>query len=230
MGLAQSKAQARAGFSILEAIIALAITGFAMTVVLSIGTRGSQMGFGLGNRILSTTDDQMRDLTLQSVVSSMIVPSSLLLYRPPTDFRATAFTKPDGDNPLPLEGDAQHLVGSGLLKRDTACGDQGPVGRLELGLETMEGKTLLVCRVDAKPPKTLMNMGVSRASFAYSRDGVTWTDRVSITPGAPPNALSERGKGRVLFVRIATEDGKTLIVAKADSGRPRVPSISDADL
>ena len=32
------------------------------------------------------------------------------------------------------------------------------------------------------------------------------------------------------FVRIATEDGKTLIVAKADSGRPRVPTISDADL
>ena len=59
MGLARS----RAGFSILEAIIALAITGFAMTVVLSIGTRGSQMGFGLGNRILSATDDQMRDLT-----------------------------------------------------------------------------------------------------------------------------------------------------------------------
>ncbi|HRD29948.1 MAG TPA: hypothetical protein PLO65_16750, partial [Caulobacter sp.] len=58
----------RSGFSVLEAIIVLAISGTALLLVFEMGVSGSQRGFRLGNQALSAADAEPGAGSLRAII------------------------------------------------------------------------------------------------------------------------------------------------------------------
>ena len=69
--------RSRSGFSVLEAMIALVITGLALTLIFSIGNRASTNGFSLGRRVLGVTDQQIETLSIGALLRGFTVPGPL---------------------------------------------------------------------------------------------------------------------------------------------------------
>ncbi|HET9159597.1 MAG TPA: type II secretion system protein, partial [Caulobacteraceae bacterium] len=67
--------KSKRGFTLIEAIIALAVTALTASILFAIGARGGQTVLRLGNRALDTADAQLARDTYRSVVESLIVPS-----------------------------------------------------------------------------------------------------------------------------------------------------------
>ena len=63
-----------AGFTLFEALIALAVTGLAVTVLLGVGMRGVGTGFRLGGRAVDRANQQVSLQALRDTFDSLVVP------------------------------------------------------------------------------------------------------------------------------------------------------------
>ena len=206
--------RSRSGFSVLEAMIALVITGLALTLIFSIGNRASTSGFSLGRRVLSITDHQIEALSFRALIEGLIVPSGL--DSPPSSI-GRRIVGPDN-----LVGTPTKLSGSAIFDRDTLCADAGPVAQLELEIETRDGRSRLICTIPSRPPTILMEFGEKSVRFAYSQDGNIWRDTIDVRPGIQtPKDFETRFRERRYYVRLWSSDRSTLYVESATSGRPR---------
>lgn len=181
----------RSGFSVLEAIIVLAISGTALLLVFEMGVSGSQRGFRLGNRALAAADADPGAGSLRAIIRGARFDSA---------GRAMAGAR----GPI---GDARVFSTPVSVDRATVCGPAGP-GSLQLALTPTPRGDLLTCSTGRdNPPRTLLDLRPSRGRFAYSDDAVVW--RESWARRSPP-------PGRRLYVRLTSPDGRVDIVEVVD--------------
>jgi hypothetical protein len=209
----QRTRKVKGGFTLIEAILVLAITSLAIGLIFTIGARGGSTVLRLGSRALDVADTQLARDTFRSVVDSLIVPA--------VTTRAQSEGGVDEDAALTsLTGDPTQLSAQWLARRTTACGPAGQGGRLTLALTASAGHTVLSCQLDDADPITLLDLGPRQARFQYSEDGVNWVDEWVVEAGQPVAASAEpSAELRRVYVRLASDDGLADLVALTTSGR-----------
>jgi type II secretory pathway pseudopilin PulG len=203
----------KAGFTLIEAVVALAVTAMTCSILFAIGARGGQTVLRLGNRALETADSQLARDTYRSVIESLVVPG------------LTTVTQAQGgvdmtDVDTSLTGDAGSVSAKWLGLRSTACGAAGDSGRMVLTLATVNSHSVVTCQLDDGQAINLLDLGPREAHFEYSEDGETWTDSWTVEAGEPvENALNPSAELRRVYVRLASTDGAADLVALTTSGR-----------
>lgn len=159
----------RGGFSLIEALVVLAIGGMALALIFSIGTKAGDTGFTLGRRAMNAADADISISDVRTIVQSTAL-------RPP----AMAVTGVDE----PTVGEPDRLIAPVVMKRATACAPQGWAGILTLRLvEGRDGGQTLTCSAGDRTVD-LMTFPRGRAGFTFSSDGRAWTPRYSSDPTA----------------------------------------------
>lgn len=195
----------RAGFSLIEATVVLAVAGMALMLIFATATRASQQGFRLGRLALDIADAEIAEESLRDLVEGLEIepwPPA-----PPIEGRAR------------FEGSATALQGPAVLARGGVCAPAGPVAVLRVEIQRTAAGDRVVCRAGGRT--ALLMETKARAVFAYSEDGrrwtSAWTDRSPIGPVAAP---AERQRSRRLMVRLMTLDGRLDVVASTERRRP----------
>ena len=206
--------RSRSGFSVLEAMIALVITGLALTLIFSIGNRASTSGFSLGRRVLGVSDRRIETLSISALIKGLSVPS-------PLDFQGQTVSGHDM-GPENLIGTVNKITGSAILERDTICADAGPVSHLEIEIQSQGNQSRLICRADKRAPVELMTIEKKSIQFSYSLDGNIWQDSLVVKPGTQtPAEFDSRFLARTYFIRLSSEDLDVFFIEKITTGRPR---------
>ncbi len=187
-------ASRRAGFSILEALIVLAISGTALLLIFEMGASGSQRGFRLGNRALAAADAEPGAGSLRTIVRG----ARFDVVRPVATLERVR-------GPV---GDSRTFSTPASLDRSTACAPAGPAPAVSLILSSTTHGDILTCRTTEDGPAIiLIDLTPSRGRLSYSEDAVVWRD--SWARRSPP------ATGR-LYVRLTSDDGTVDIVEQAD--------------
>lgn len=205
--------RAKAGFTLLEALITLAVTSLTIGVLFSIGARGPMQIFRMGNRALDVADTQVARDTFRAVVGNLVVP--------PLVTRALAEGGLEADaTDTSLTGDATTLSAQWLGERNTVCGGAGDTGRMTLTLTTANGRTVLSCQLEDGAPVSLIDLGRREVRFQYSEDGTTWNDAWQVDAGQPvTDSVNPTADQRRVYVRLGGDDGRGELVATAVSAR-----------
>lgn len=199
----------RSGFSLIEALVVLAIGGMALAVIFSIGIKAGDSGFSLGRRALSVADADMAISDLRSIIRSITV-------RPP------AAVLEGVDRPL-LAG-PDRLEVDVVMERATGCAPQGWAGRMTLSVQT-QGEPALMCEAGGRTTALMpLPKGVP-AALSYSEDGQAWAPTFE-SPRATVMNL-ESMLSRRLMVRLKA--GPVDVVETASSGLPGRWVRHDAD-
>ena len=195
-----SSARHRSGFSLIEALVVLAIGGMALAIIFSIGIKAGDTGFGLGRRAMAAADTELSTNDLRSLLRSFLV-------RPEVSF------VPGVDRPT--EGTATRLTGDAVMERATQCGPQGWAGELTLEVVQTQGQVSIICRAADRSVVLASGPGVG-GGFQYSSDaGATWSESWT---NAPTTRFPEPRSARVWFRLVGPS--KLDIVETAGSGRP----------
>jgi prepilin-type N-terminal cleavage/methylation domain-containing protein len=189
----------RAGFSLIEALVVLAIGGMALAVIFSIGIKAGDTGFSLGRRAMSVAD---LDISVNDV--RVVIRSTVLTP-------ARAF-KVGVDSPM--IGTPETLEMDVVMERANQCAPQGWAGRLKLRIESAPEGRALFCILGTRRIKLLSANTKSR--FSYSTDRMNWTSDYTSSPSV--NQGLEEIKSASVWVRF---NGSSVdIVELATSGRP----------
>jgi prepilin-type N-terminal cleavage/methylation domain-containing protein len=190
----------RSGFSLIEALVVLAIGGMALAVIFSIGVKAGDTGFRLGRRAMAVADVDIASSDTRSLIRSIAV-------RPPETFNP-AIDRPIDGTPERLEADI-------VAERATQCAPLGWSGRLVLSVETVGTERRLVCQAGEQRAVLLTTTDRAAALF-YSVDGIEWTDAY--------RSATERlvGEGNMRSVRLYVRfrGGAIDVMDGAGSGRP----------
>lgn len=193
----------RAGFSLIEALVVLAIGGMALAVIFSIGIKAGDTGFSLGRRAMSAADADVAISDLRSIIRSISL-------RPPAAI-VEGVDQPIIAGPDRLEADV-------VMERATGCAPQGWAGRLTLTIERQGTEHVLTCKAGARTtPILTLPRGTSTASFSYSKDGQNWTS--SLDTSRSTQVWLQQFRSQTLWVRL--KGGPQMdIVDLAYSGQP----------
>ncbi|MGA0545421.1 type II secretion system protein [Brevundimonas sp. VNH65] len=191
----------RHGFSLIEALVVLAISGMALAIIFSIGVNAGDAGFALGRRALSAADQDVAVSDLRSLFRSVLV-------RPARAFQ-------DGVD-RPMIGTPERFEADAVAERATQCAPIGWSGRLVLTIVRRGQERVLVCEAGARRTELLVSRAPG-AALSYSRDGRTWTR--SFTDAPPSDAGSRPLLSEVVYVRFQGGPGLD-VVDRAVSGRP----------
>lgn len=206
-----------AGFTLFEALVALAVTGLAMTVMLDVGMRGVATSFRLGGRAVDRANQQVSLQALRDTLDSLVIPPIAVSSAAAEAETEEAEEAGQGDT---FDGQSEQLSAYVIATRDTPCLPVGGQGRLTLSITVEGGRTQIACQLGDEDPVTLANLSWPDAAFSYSEDGVEWTDTWTVTRGetvdqsAVPDA-----ELRKVYVRLASSDGANQLIGLASSGR-----------
>lgn len=189
----------RAGFSLIEALVVLAVGGMAIAIIFSIGVKAGDTGFSLGRRAMSAAE---RDIAINDLRASF----RSLSVRP-----AAAY---DPALDKPLTGEARRLASEVVMERATQCAPQGWAGPLILTIEPVGDKTTLFCQAGTRKT-ALIPDNPADAAFSYSRDGQAWAPTFDNTP-TEADRLNDP-KSDAVFVRF---QGSVDVLERAESSRP----------
>ena len=178
----------RAGFSLIEALVVLAISGMALAVIFSIGTKAGDTGFGLGRRAMAASESDLSIGDLRSLIRSVAL-------RPPSTFQADTDVAAVG-TPTRLEVDV-------VMERANLCGPLGWAGRLVLIVETEAGRSRLICEAAGRR-NVIMELGFGAAQFSYSTTGRDWMPTYSNAPLDGQAATQIRSE--TVWVRLASDE------------------------
>ena len=199
----------RRGFSLIEALIVLAVAGAALMLIFSVGLRSTEIAFRLGRRALDVADRQLATDALRGVIRGLTI-------------TPTGATAPDRGGEV--AGDARTFGGPAVLAAATPCAGAGPLARVTIALVGDASGDVVTCRADAGPATQLVDLRPRRARFSYSDDGLRWRDAWSDAPALTAGVQSPRE--RTVYVRLATDDGRIEVVERATSGRPELQPVS----
>ena len=191
----------RAGFSIVEALVVLAISGMALAIIFSIGVKAGDTGFGLGRRAMSAADLDLAVSDLRTLLRSYEIR--------PVDMFVEGVDEP-------LIGAAGRLEGSAVVERATQCAPQGWAGRLILSIEGQGPRRVLTCRA-GNHTAVLFELGATPARFTYSRDAATWTP--TYENRRAPVRSEEAAKSQSVYIRFEAAP-VTDVIEMASSGQP----------
>ena len=194
----------RAGFSLVEALVVLAITAMTLSLLFSMAGRGVDAGFRIGRSALDQADRTIETETLRSVLDSLRLPLLGIIEVPE-------------EMPSGSENEFSALAS---LVRPTPCGPRGEYGRLNLEIVADEEGSTVTCAInDGEPAVVLRHPG--RLVFSYSDDGAEWSPVLGGADLAPvQDEESFRVRERRLFVRITDAAGAFDVIGRASSGRP----------
>ncbi len=194
----------RPGFSLVEALVVLAISGMALTVMFSIGSRAGEAGFSLGRRALAAAEEDLALADLRTLLDSPLLPPLALIVR---------------DDPRVIRGDAVSVRFEGLPSRPTPCTPRGWRGQISLRIDQSAGEPVIVCQSGDRAPVAIARLGARVPVFEYSLDGLIWQATIDTTlpegalPAASPLAP------RAIFIRLRTDED-TLVLSMPGSGLP----------
>lgn len=196
----------RPGFSLIEALVVLAIGGMALSIIFTIGVKAGDTGFGLGRRAMAAAD---ADVTLSDIRTLL----RSVALRPPVAFV-------EGVD-VPVVGDAQRFETDVITERATQCAPRGWTGRMILVIAPSEDGSILTCQTTGEP-MVLMRFGQSPAAFAYSTDGQTWSSRYTNFRQRPRGLDAELAfRSETIWIRLAARP-QVDIVEIASSGQPQL--------
>ncbi len=187
----------RAGFSLVEALVTLAVTSLLLTLLFSVGAGARGAGFRTSRRSLEAADTQVGAASLRLLLRGVRLPER-------------------GKSDVPFLGEADRLTAAVSPARATACPGVRAGASMQLRLERSGGRTRLVCAGEGGPATPLLDLGAGPAAFAYALAGRPWTDRLEArappapstgtrSPAAPPPRLWIRLAGPGLEVIEAVE-------------------------
>lgn len=191
----------RSGFSLIEALVVLAIGGMTLAIIFSIGIRAGDTGFKLGRRALTVADSDVAISDARSVIRSFVL-------RPTTTFRTGV--------DAPLAGDAASLSGDVVMERATQCGPQGWAGSMTLSIRSGEGTHQLVCSAGGRDV-TLLTVTGEDPEFSYSLDRLLWSPTYT---NAPERTGGARGDLRPVTLYVRLSGARDDILEAVTSGRP----------
>lgn len=196
------------GFSLIEALVVLAVAGAALMLIFSVGVRSTEIAFRLGRRALDLADRQVSTDALRALVRGLVVP--------PTGPEVRT-------GPLDPAGTSRGFVGPAILATATPCAPSGPSARIVVSLIGDARGDVVACQADGGPTVVLADLRPRRARFSFSEDGVRWRESWRATPDLLDRARPARERG--VYVRLATDDGRIEVIERATSGRPgRTPA------
>jgi hypothetical protein len=200
-----------AGFTLIEALITLAVTGVVLGLIFTIAEHSRMTAFRLGARAVESADQRLRGDDVRSVLAALVLP-------PLTAPTGTQVSASQDDS---FAGASQSItawftaVGPGL------CGHAGRTGRASLNLVASgRGHTVLTCQVDTDPPSRI-DMPLDNAHFSYSDDGQTWQSGWQVDHGQTvSNSQTPNAELRKVYIRLAGPDSASQIVERAANARP----------
>jgi prepilin-type N-terminal cleavage/methylation domain-containing protein len=190
----------RDGFSLIEALVVLAIGGMALAIIFSIGIKAGDTGFRLGRRAMSVADADIAISDARSLIRSIAVRPAETINDPVDQ---------------PIEGRADVLTADIIAQRATQCAPLGWSGRMRLSVETAGRERQLTCEAGGQRV-VLLTTTDRNAALSYSRDGIDWSDAYR----SPPRQVARDGgmRSTTLFVRF--RGGAVDVVETAGSDRP----------
>lgn len=191
----------RSGFSLIEALVVLAIGGMALAIIFSIGIKAGDTGFSLGRRAMSAAD-------LDVSVSDVRVLIRSIAVRPPETFNAQVDRA--------ITGAPERLEADVVMERATQCAPQGWTGRMVLEVRREAGQGVLTCAAGGEPV-TLITTSDPTARLSYSTDGVAWSEAYASATRA---AATRDGQMRATHLFVRFKGGAIDILDAAGSGRP----------
>lgn len=193
----------RRGFSLVEALVVLAVSGMALTVVFSIGSRAGETGFALGRRALAAADQDLSTGIWRTLLdSALLMPIRL----------------DDPERVQPVVGVSGRLEAEVVTTRATPCAPRGWRGRMVLTLDQQDDGHVMLCQA-AAGPVVVMALGPRPARFRYSLDGMTWLPDVDTSAIRDDERLAAPLATRRVFVRLEGGDQASL-TGEISSGRP----------
>ncbi len=192
---------ARAGFSLIEALVVLAIGGMALAIIFSIGVKAGDAGFSLGRRAMLVADLDVSVSDARAMIRSIAL-------RPPETFNAEV--------DRPLVGGADRLEADVVMERATQCAPQGWTGRMILVVERRGGQGMLTCEAGGEAA-TLITTSDPTARLSYSTDGVMWSDAYESATQAEG---SDDGPMQSIRLYVRFQGGAVDVMDAAGSGRP----------
>lgn len=193
----------RTGFSLIEALVVLAIGSMALALIFSIGRSASDNGFRLGRNALIASDNEIAVADARTAISSLLIRPVAVIRDPEREAIVGASTT--------IEGEA-------VMRRATACAPRGWQGRLRLSIEPSGGRPALFCRAGRNSVR-LMLLG-PEAAFSYSTDGLAWspawTNAPSVTSGI---VTAPRLESATVYLRL-TNPGGPDIMETVSTGLP----------
>lgn len=149
----------RSGFSLIEALVVLAIGGMALAIIFNIGVKAGDTGFGLGRRAMAAADADIVVGDLRDIIQG-------LALTPPSMFRE-AYS-------VPVIGTSEKLEADVVMGRATQCAPVGWAGKLVLTIEKTESLVLLTCETDLNRTVLATLPASGEAYMSYSTDGQIW--------------------------------------------------------
>lgn len=189
----------RPGFSLIEALVVLAVGGMAIAIIFTIGVKAGDTGFSLGRRAMSAAE---RDIAISDLRASI----RSLTVRPGATF--------DPALDRAMVGEPRRLVAEVVMERATQCAPLGWAGAMTLTIEEADGGTTLFCEAAGRKVPLLAG-NPKDAEFRYSRNGQTWSPSFTNAP-TPADRLNEPRHDAVV-VRFT---GSVDVIERADSGWP----------
>lgn len=200
----------RSGFSLIEALVVLAIGGMALAIIFSIGVKAGDTGFGLGRRAMTASESDVAASDLRTILRSVAL-------RP----GSTAIAGVDRAS----VGDLKKFETDVVMERATQCAPEGWSGRLTLTIEPKGAGSALVCTASGRKT-TLIESKTQVGVFSYSTDGVTWKPTYTNAP-LSQQAFQEL-RSEAVWVRFASRPTVD-IVEYATSDRPEAWGRSDVE-
>ncbi|WP_426039845.1 type II secretion system protein [Brevundimonas sp. DC300-4] len=191
----------RLGFSLIEALVVLAISGMALAVIFTIGTKAGDTGFGLGRRAMAASDNDIAISDLRSIIRSVAL-------QPPSTFQMQGGT--------PVSGRGDRLEAQVVMERANQCGPLGWAGPIVLSVVLDRDRSQLLCEAGGRV-SVLLDLGGSAGSFSYSRDGRRWTRAYTNLPQDAAQATDLRSE--TVWIRFASSSVGD-VVEVASSGPP----------
>jgi len=193
----------RTGFSLIEALVVLAIGSMALALIFSIGRSASDNGFRLGRNALTAADNEIAVADARTAIGSLLIRPVAVIDDPEREA---------------VTGSATSLEGEAVMRRATACGPRGWQGRLRLSIEPVGGRPALFCHAGQKSVR-LMLLGPG-AAFSYSTDGVAWSPDWTNAPQPQSGLVTAPAlESATVYLRLSNPGGPD-ILETASTGFP----------
>lgn len=189
------------GFSIVEALVVLAISGMALAIIFTIGIRAGDAGFALGRRAMSAADLDLAVSDLRSLLRSYEL-------RPVDTFVQGV--------DQPLIGTAERIEGPAVMERATQCAPEGWSGQLVLSVEGQGQNRALVCQA-GEHRAVLFELDAAPGTFSYSTDAMSWSNAYENRKSERPS--EDGARSQAVFIRFEARP-VTDVVERLASGRP----------
>lgn len=193
----------RSGFSLVEALVVLAIGGMALAVIFSIGVKAGDTGFALGRRAMAAADQDVALGDLRVILRSL-------------DLRPPQLIAEEVDSPI--VGTSTRLEATVVLEQATACGPQGWAGSMVLSLIPHEGGGAgLYCQAGDREVALMTWTRERPLGFRFSTDKQVWTESFSTPLVRAP--LEEALLSQSLWISFSSQTGGQ-VIEEVTSGQP----------